>query len=107
MTIQEVKKILFNERQDYGIYWIVNKLEQKNVSLNYGSENDGFTFSAWLSNKEGNFIIPKLSKRWERQGYYNSFYSLRPYAIIDAVIKSGINKNICISITIKPIKQKQ
>lgn len=105
MTIQDVKNLLLNERQDYGVYWIVNKLEQRNVPLNYGSAKDGFVFSAWLSNKEANFIIPKLSRNWERGGNYYNFSCLRPYASISAAIRSGINKNICISITIIPIGQ--
>lgn len=103
MTIQDVKNLLLNERQDYGVYWIVNKLEQKNVPLNFGGATSGYTFSAWLSYKEGQFILPKLSQKWEHDRNYHSFHSLRPYAVIDAVIKSGINKNICISVTIIPI----
>ena len=103
MTIQEVKKILFNERQDYGVYWIVNKLEQKNVPLAFGGSMDGYTFSSWLSHKEGQFILPKLSQKWEHLGNYHRFEFLFPYAYITATITSGINKNILISITIKPI----
>lgn len=105
MTIQDVKNLLFNERQDYGVYWIVNKLEQRNVPLGFGGATDGYTFSAWLSYKEGQFILPKLSEKWEHDRNYHSLHFLRPYGSIDAVIKSGINKNILISITVLPFKQ--
>ena len=107
MSIQEVQKMLFNERQDYGVYWIVSKLVQRNVPLAFGGAMDGYTFSAWLSYKEGQFILPKLSEKWQHDKNYHSLDFLRPYGSISTVIKSGINKNILISITVLPFKQEQ
>ena len=107
MSIQEVQKMLFNERQDYGVYWIVSKLVQRNVPLAFGSEMEGYVFSAWLSYKEGQFILPKLSEKWERGGNFYNLDFMRPYAVISAGIRSGINKNICISIRITPLIQEQ
>ena len=106
MSIQEVQKMLFNERQDYGVYWIVSKLVQKNVPLNHGNDLDGYSFAAWLSYKEGQFILPKLSEKWERQRGFGSFYLIRPYGCIWAQISVGQNKNICISINFKPYATK-
>jgi len=106
MNIQDVQKLLFKDRQDYGVYWIVNKLQQKNVCLNSGGPQDGYTFSAWLSFKESSFIISKLSRNWKREGNFHSFHCLLPYAVVDAKIKTGINKNTCISVTVKPINNK-
>lgn len=106
MNIQDVQKLLLSERQDYGVYWIVNKLVQKNVPLNYGNDLDGYSFSAWLSNKERSFIISKLSRNWKREGNFHSFHILLPYAVLDANIRTGINNNICISVNVTPITNK-
>ena len=59
MNIQEVFNSLTSERLDYGAYWIANKLNYKNtIGM---SEDCGFiSFSAWISKKDVEFILPKL-----------------------------------------------
>ena len=103
-TIQEVFQLITSQKEEYGFYWVANKLEKMNTSLNYGSENDGFLYSAWVSNMDANFILPKLYQDWYKGGGYYQKEIQRKYGIFQVSYKKGRNGNLCISLSYTPLK---
>ncbi len=101
-TIKEVFQLLITKQEEYGFYWVANKLEKINTPLNWGSANDGFQYSAWVSNKDANFILPKLHEKWIQGGGYYRNEIVRNYGNIVVSYKKGRNGNMCISLTFIP-----
>ena len=104
-TIKEVFQLLITKQEEYGFYWVANKLEKINTPLNWGSANDGFQYSAWVSNKDANFILPKLHEKWFQGGGYYRNEIVRNYGNIEVSYKKGRNGNMCISLTFIPRQQ--
>ena len=102
-SIQEVFKLLTSQKEEYGFYWVANKLEKMNTPLNWGSEKDGFQYSAWVSNSDANFILPKLYQDWYKGGGYYQKEIARKYGIFQVGYKKGKNGNLCISLTFNPL----
>jgi len=102
-TIQEVFKLITTQKEEYGFYWVANRLEKINAPLNYGSELEGFVYSAWINNKDANFIIPKLYSDWAKGGGYYEKQIMRKYGIFVVAYKRGNNGNVCVSLTFTPL----
>lgn len=98
-TIHDVFKLITSQKEEYGIYWVANKLEKMNVPLNWGSELDGFQYSAWISNRDANFILPKLFSDWYKGGGYYQKEIQRKHGIFSISYSKGRNGNLCISLT--------
>ena len=103
-TIQEVFELLTSQKEEYGFYWVANKLEKMNAPLNWGSELDGFQYSAWVSNRDANFILPKLYEDWFKGGGYYEKQIMRKYGAFKVGYKKGQNGNLCISLTFTPLR---
>lgn len=101
--IKEIFKLLLKQKEEYGFYWAVNKLQTLNVPLNWGSEKDGYQFCAWVSRKDGYFILPKLYSDWYKGiGYYQKELH-RDYGIFNVSYKLGRNNNLLVSLTFTPL----
>lgn len=101
-TIKDIFQLLITKREEYGFYWVANKLEKMNTPLNYGSVKDGFVYSSWVSNKDVNFILPKLPQIWYQGGGFYRNEIIRNYGSIVVSYKKGSNGNMCISLTFTP-----
>lgn len=104
-TIKEVFELLITQREEYGFYWVANKLEKMNTPLNYGSALYGFVYSEWVSNKDANYILPKLPQNWYQGGGYYRNDIFRNYGNISVSYKKGRNGNMCISLTFIPTQK--
>lgn len=56
-------------RMEYGVYWALNKMMQRGVTARY-ENGSHVTFKAWFSNKEANFILPRLTGATRKNGGY-------------------------------------
>lgn len=101
-TINEVFQLLTTQREDYGFYWVANRLEKMNTPLSYGSALEGFVYSAWVSSKDANFILPKLNQKWYKGGGYYCNEINRKYGLLQVAYRKGQNGNMSISITFVP-----
>lgn len=103
-TINEIFQLLTTQREEYGFYWVANKLQKMNAPLNWGSATDGFQYSAWVSNKDAAFILPKLPQKWFQGGGYYNNEIMRNYGVINVSYHKGRNGNMCISLTFTPFE---
>ena len=61
--IQDLYNRILSVRQDYGVYWILNKLAQKKI---VGESYEGeCLFITWVSNRDADFILPKIANSYK------------------------------------------
>ena len=104
ISITEIFNLMSANRENYGIYWVVNKLVKINAETSQGNDIEGYAYSAWVSNRDTNFILPKLDQIWYKGGRYYQMEIVRSYGVINVSYKVGNNGNMCISLTFIPHK---